>query len=73
MKALLDFILHIDVHLAAMIAQYGMLTYAIIFGIIFIETGIVVMPFLPGDSMLFAAGALAAQHTANLNVHLVFI
>ena len=57
---LIDFILHIDVHLAQLISVYGGLTYAIVFIIIFVETGLVFTPFLPGDSLLFAAGALAA-------------
>jgi membrane-associated protein len=56
---LVDFILHIDKHLAVIIEQYGTSTYAILFFIIFAETGFVVTPFLPGDSLLFAAGALA--------------
>jgi len=59
-KFLIDFILHIDVHLGELINQYGVLTYGILWVIIFIETGLVVTPFLPGDSLLFAAGAFAA-------------
>jgi membrane-associated protein len=59
--ALADFILHIDVHLDAIIRQYGTWTYAILFLIIFCETGLVVTPFLPGDSLLFAAGAFASR------------
>lgn len=58
---LLDFILHIDVHLLEFIRVYGNWIYGILFLIIFVETGLVVMPFLPGDSLLFAAGALAAS------------
>lgn len=58
---LIDFILHIDLHLLEFIRQYGVWVYAILFLIIFVETGLVVMPFLPGDSLLFAAGALAAS------------
>lgn len=58
---LADFILHIDHHLAQLIAQYGTATYMILFAIIFMETGFVVTPFLPGDSLLFAAGAFAAK------------
>jgi len=58
---LVDFVLHIDVHLDAMIRDYGMWTYAILFLIIFAETGLVVTPILPGDSLLFAAGAFAAR------------
>ncbi|MDO4450856.1 MAG: DedA family protein [Moraxella sp.] len=57
---LFDFILHIDKHLAQFLTDYGMWIYGILFLIIFVETGLVVMPFLPGDSLLFAAGALAA-------------
>src|SRR5471032_448969 len=56
-----DFILHIDVHLAELVAQYGVWVYGILFLILFCETGLVVTPFLPGDSLLFVAGALAAQ------------
>lgn len=52
--------LHLDVHLGELIARYGAATYAILFGIVFAETGLVVTPFLPGDSLLFATGALAA-------------
>lgn len=66
---LFDFILHIDVHLGALITQYGALTYGILFAIIFIETGLVFFPFLPGDSLLFAAGAFAAL--GSLNVFIV--
>ncbi len=57
---LVDFILHIDQHLAEFVANYGIWIYAILFLIVFVETGLVVTPFLPGDSLLFAAGALAA-------------
>lgn len=56
----IDFILHIDAHLVTMVQQYGTWIYAILFVIVFVETGLVVMPLLPGDSLLFAAGALAA-------------
>ena len=55
---MIDFILHLDHHLNAIIQQYGTLTYLIVFMIIFCETGLVVTPFLPGDSLLFALGAL---------------
>lgn len=64
-KYLIDFILHIDDHLTSIIAQYGLWTYAILFAIIFVETGLVVMPFLPGDSLLFAAGAFASRGALN--------
>jgi membrane-associated protein len=60
MRTLIDFILHIDAHLLELAAQYGQWLYAILFLIVFAETGLVVTPFLPGDSLLFAAGALAA-------------
>ena len=56
----IDIVLHLDKHLAAMVQQYGVWIYAILFAIIFSETGFVVTPFLPGDSLLFVAGALAA-------------
>lgn len=68
-KFMIDFILHIDVHLAQITATYGVLTYGILFGIIFMETGLVFTPFLPGDSLLFAAGALAAL--GNLNIFIL--
>ncbi len=63
---LLDFILHIDVHLQEMVLTYHNLTYLILALIIFCETGLVVTPFLPGDSLLFAAGALAAAGALNI-------
>ena len=65
---LFDFIMHIDQHLSEFANEYGLWIYAILFLIIFVETGVVVMPFLPGDSLLFAAGMLAAQPTNDLNV-----
>ena len=64
---LIDFILHIDVHLAELVAEYGVWVYAILFLILFCETGLVVTPFLPGDSLLFVAGALASLETNDLN------
>lgn len=70
-KKLFDFILHIDRHLAEIIAAYGVWTYVILFLIIFAETGLVVMPLLPGDSLLFAAGAFCAKPETGLNVHLM--
>jgi membrane-associated protein len=60
LRTLLDLLLHLDVHLSAMIQAYGAWTYAILFLIVFCETGLVVTPFLPGDSLLFAAGTFAA-------------
>jgi membrane-associated protein len=68
-KKLADFIIHIDRHLAEIIADYGAWTYAILFLIIFAETGLVIMPLLPGDSLLFAAGAFCAKPETGLNVH----
>lgn len=78
-KGLFDFILHIDDHLFTMIGDYGIWVYIILFLIIFIETGLVVMPFLPGDSLLFAAGAFCAGvvndagETAYLNLWIVLV
>lgn len=66
LKYLIDFILHIDVHLSELIRDYGTQTYAILFAIVFVETGLVIMPLLPGDSLLFAAGAFAAKGDFNL-------
>ena len=60
MQTLIDFILHIDAHLLELAYRYGGWLYGILFAIVFAETGLVVTPFLPGDSLLFAAGALAA-------------
>ncbi|MFJ7738200.1 VTT domain-containing protein [Lysinibacillus sp. NPDC097287] len=57
---LISFIMHIDVHLVEIIEDFGVWSYAILFGIVFVETGVVIFPFLPGDSLLFASGALAA-------------
>lgn len=68
-SALIDFILHIDQHLQFIVAQYGIWIYAILFLLIFCETGLVVTPFLPGDSLLFAAGSIAA--VGEMNVHLM--
>lgn len=68
-RFVVDFILHIDVHLAELVSQYGIWIYAILFLILFCETGLVVTPFLPGDSLLFVAGALAALPGNDLNVH----
>ena len=63
---LIDFILHVDVHLANFVQQYGAWVYALLFVIIFVETGVVVMPFLPGDSLLFVVGALCGAGLMNL-------
>ena len=66
---IIDFILHIDQHLVSLAAQYGVWIYAILFLIVFCETGLVVTPFLPGDSLLFAAGGIAA--IGSMNIHLM--
>lgn len=71
MMEIIDFFLHLDKHLQAIVQNYGTLTYIILFLIIFVETGIVIMPFLPGDSLLFAVGALSAQNNS-LNVWLIW-
>ncbi len=61
-----DFVLHLDAHLSALIQQYGLWTYVILFVVIFCETGLVVTPFLPGDSLIFAAGTFAARGDLNV-------
>jgi len=71
-KFILDLFLHLDKHLGEVIKDYGTWTYALLFLIIFMETGLVVTPFLPGDSLLFAAGALAATTDA-MNIYLLFV
>ena len=65
---LIDFILHVDKHLAEFVQAYGMWVYALLFLIVFVETGLVVMPFLPGDSLLFVVGALAGTGAMSLPV-----
>ena len=70
-KQLIDFILHIDDHLVELVANYGIFIYIILFLILFAETGLVIAPFLPGDSLLFAAGALAAS--GNMNVWILIL
>ncbi len=68
-KNLIDVVLHLDQYLNQLVANYGVWTYSILFLIIFCETGLVVTPFLPGDSLLFAAGALTARPASGLKVH----
>ena len=70
-KALVDFILHIDTHLSAIIKDYGAWTYGVLFLIVFCETGLVILPLLPGDSLLFAAGSFAAL--GDLNPWVLFV
>jgi len=69
----IDVFLHIDKHLEAIVSQYGMWVYAILFAIIFVETGLVVMPFLPGDSLLFVCGAIAAIGGLSLPLLIVLL
>lgn len=70
---LIDFILHIDDHLVMIVNQFGNWSYLILFAIIFIETGLVIFPFLPGDSLIFAASAMAANPKYNLNIWFVYL
>ncbi|HKQ89085.1 MAG TPA: DedA family protein [Blastocatellia bacterium] len=65
-KEFIDVILHLDAHLVELVSRYGTFSYAILFAIIFCETGLVVTPFLPGDSLLFAVGALSAKDAFNV-------
>ena len=69
----LDIVLHLDKYLAVLVVQYGPWIYAILFAIIFCETGLVVMPFLPGDSLLFVAGALAATGGMDISALIVVL
>jgi membrane-associated protein len=74
LRSLFNVFLHLDKHLDSLVSQYGAWAYALIFIIIFCETGLIVMPFLPGDSLLFAAGAIAAASSQfNVNVVAVII
>lgn len=70
-NTIIDIFLHLDKNLAIVIGQYGIATYGLLFLIIFMETGLVVTPFLPGDSLLFAAGALSV--TSSLNIWLLYV
>jgi membrane-associated protein len=70
-QSIIDFTLHIDEKLQFFVAEYGMLTYAILFLIVFVETGLIVMPLLPGDSLLFAAGALSAMPDSQLKIYII--
>lgn len=70
---LIDFILHVDVHLANFVQAYGFWVYALLFAIIFAETGLVVMPFLPGDSLLFVVGALCGAGLMSLPIAMTLL
>ena len=70
---ILDFIMHVDTHLGDIIVQYGILSYVILFAILFIETGLVFVPFLPGDTLLFAAGAFSAIGSFNIYILLALL
>jgi membrane-associated protein len=73
MQFLLDFLLHLDKHLDLLIKAYGIYTYAILFAIIFIETGIIIMPFLPGDSLLFMVGVFCANGSLDITTSLLLL
>lgn len=73
LKDFIDFFLRLDDHLQRIISEYGTTTYIILFAIIFVETGLVVMPLLPGDSLLFAAGTFAAVGSLNVYVLIVLL
>ena len=73
LPTLIDFILHVDRYLAEFVAQYGPWVYALLFLIVFVETGLVVMPLLPGDSLLFVVGALAGAGLMNLPLSLAVL
>jgi len=70
-KHLIDFVLHLDKHLGPIIQEYGVWTYLILFAVIFCETGLVVLPFLPGDSLLFLAGVFAGRGSLSLGLLLL--
>src|SRR5512145_85235 len=69
----IDIVLHLDVHLQWLVANYGTWVYLILFAIIFCETGLVVTPFLPGDSLLFVTGTIAARGSLDLQTTLILL
>ncbi|MFZ2390227.1 MAG: DedA family protein [Minisyncoccales bacterium] len=70
---LINIILHIDIYLAEIVNLYGMLSYFLLFAVIFVETGLVFVPFLPGDSLLFAAGAISAISSLNIGALIIIL
>lgn len=72
MSNILDYILHIDTYLIAEIARFGLWSYLFLFIVIFAETGLIITPFLPGDSLLFALGSIAAQVDSSLRIEILF-
>ncbi|MDR2836364.1 MAG: DedA family protein [Bacteroidales bacterium] len=72
MQIIIEYVLHLDVHLKELVNDYSTWTYAILFFVIFCETGLVITPFLPGDSLLFAAGAITVEST-DINVHILVL
>ncbi|MFT4059833.1 MAG: DedA family protein [Legionella sp.] len=70
---LIDYIIHIDLYLNTFVSIYGFWTYFALFAVIFCETGLIVMPFLPGDSLLFTAGSIAAQSNPSFNIFILFL
>ena len=73
LKYFIDLFMHLDTHLSAITNEYGLLTYFLLFAIVFCETGLVVTPFLPGDSLIFATGALAASGSLKLSTVLIIL
>ena len=73
LSSLLDMLIHLDTYLSSLVQQYGVWTYAILFLVIFLETGMIFTPFLPGDSLLFVAGTFAAQGTLNLIILMLLL
>jgi membrane-associated protein len=72
-KYFIDFFMHLDTHLSAVTNEYGLLTYLLLFAIVFCETGLVVTPFLPGDSLIFATGALVATGSLDFSTVLIIL
>ena len=70
-KHIIDFFLHVDKHLFDLVQTYGSWVYGILFAIVFMETGLVVTPFLPGDSLIFAVGAMGAHEDSPINLPLL--